>query len=526
MSDIRVPLDFDERELGSRFLTIIGVPKVEMIRFSVVRRGFDARGTGGVRRVYAVECELASPELEGRVCARVSQARPFSPEPDPLGRGGVAPPSVRPLVVGAGPAGLFAAMTLARFGARPLLLERGRAAGQRQRDVSAFWATGAFDPESNVQFGEGGAGTFSDGKLTTRIGDPLVGHVVSTFEEFADLPGLSVEAKPHVGTDRLLRFCRKMRAELAELGGEIRFGARVDDLVVADGRVRAVRLASGEEIPCESLVLAIGHSSRDTLRMLHARGVAMSAKPFAVGFRVEHKQPLIDRIQYGAAAGHAALPPADYRLAAKAPSGRGVWSFCMCPGGRVITASSEAGGLPVNGMSANRRDSGFANSGIVAAVGPSDFGGDGGALAGLAFQERIEQAAFRAGGGGYGVPAANLMGFIGGRDVPLSRSGALAAAVVPSNLRGILPAGVEDDLRAGLRRFGQAMRGFATEGATLYAVESRTSAPVQFARVDFESTTVKGLYPVGEGAGHAGGIVSSAVDGVRAALRILETLSK
>ncbi len=497
-----------------------------MIRFSIVRRGLDARGSGNVRLVYAVECQLSSEELEARVCARVPQARLFSPEPDPFERGAVAPPQVRPVVVGAGPAGLFAALTLARFGARPLLLERGRPAGQRQRDVSAFWASGAFDPESNVQFGEGGAGTFSDGKLTTRIGDPLVGHVVSMFEEFADLPGLSIEAKPHVGSDRLLRFCGKMRAELSELGGEIRFSARVDDLVVTDGRVRAVRLASGEEIPCESLVFAAGHSARDTLRMLHARGVAMSAKPFAVGFRVEHKQPLIDRIQYGEMAGHEALPPADYRLAARAPSGRSIYSFCMCPGGRVITSSSEAGGLPINGMSANRRDSGFANSGIVAAVDAGDFGGEGGVLAGLAFQERIEQAAFRAGGGGYGIPAANLMAFTSGRDIPLTRSGALAAAVVPSDLRGILPAAVEDDLRAGLRRFGQTMRGFATEGATLYAVESRTSSPVQLSRDNYESVTVRGLYPVGEGAGHAGGIVSSAVDGIRAALRILETLTK
>jgi uncharacterized FAD-dependent dehydrogenase len=526
MSDIRVPLDFSERDLGSRFLTIIGVPPAEMTRFSVVRRGFDARGEGGVRRVYAIECELSSAELEARVCGRVPQARLFSPEPDPFPRTPVRPPAVRPVVVGAGPAGLFAALTLARFGARPLLLERGKPAGQRSRDVSAFWSAGTLDPESNVQFGEGGAGTFSDGKLTTRIGDPLVGYVVSTFEELAELPGLSIEAKPHVGTDRLLRFCKKMRAELSELGAEIRFGARVDDLLHAGGRVRAVRLASGEEIPCESLVLAVGHSARDTLRMLHARGVAMSPKPFAVGFRVEHKQPLIDRIQYGGAAGNETLPPADYRLAAKAPSGRAVYSFCMCPGGRVISASSEPGGLPVNGMSAMRRDSGFANSGIVAAVGPADFGSDGGALAGLAFQERIERAAFAAGGGGYGVPAANLMAFVGGRDVPLTRTGALAPSVAPSDLRGILPQPVEDDLRAGLRRFGQVMRGFATEGATLYAVESRTSAPVQIARDNHESVSVKGLYPAGEGAGHAGGIVSSAVDGIRAALRILETLSK
>jgi uncharacterized FAD-dependent dehydrogenase len=523
MSDIRVPLDFDDSAVVSRFLTIIGVPQAELSRFSVVRKGFDARGKGAVRRVFTVEAELSSAAVEDRVCAAVPAARPFVPEPDPFPRGPVPVPALRPVVVGAGPAGLFAALTLARFGARPLLLERGHSVGRRSRDVGAFWSSGTLDPESNVQFGEGGAGTFSDGKLTTRIGDPLVGHVVSTFETFAELPGLSIEAKPHVGTDRLLGFCRRMREELSGSGAEIRFGARVDDLLLQDGRVRAVRLASGEEIPCEALVMAVGHSARDTLRMLHARGAAMSAKPFAVGFRVEHKQPLVDRIQYGAAAGHRALPPADYRLAAKAPSGRGVWSFCMCPGGRVITASSEPGGLPINGMSPHRRDSGFANSGIVAAVGPADFGAEGGPLAGLAFQEAIERAAFRAGGGGYGIPAANLMGFLQGRPLPLARTGAAAAAIVPSDLLGILPAAVEDDLRAGLRQFGRSMRGFATEGATLYAVESRTSAPVRFDRDDYESTTIKGLYPVGEGAGHAGGIVSSAVDGIRAALRILGT---
>lgn len=428
------------------------------------------------------------------------------------------------MVVGAGPAGLFAALTLARFGVPPLLLERGRPVEERSRHVAAFWKSGVLDPESNVQFGEGGAGTFSDGKLTTRIGDPLVAHVVGTFAEFAGIPDLGVEAKPHVGTDRLRNFCRRVREELFWLGAEVRFGARVAELVAEGGRVRAVRLADGEEIPCADLVLAAGHSARDTMRMLLARGAKMSSKPFAVGFRVEHPQELIDRIQYGKAAGRPGLPPADYRLAARAPSGRGVYSFCMCPGGEVLAASSAPEGMPVNGMSAHARNSGFANSGIVAAVSEADFG-TGDVLAGVDFQKVLEARAFRKGGGNYGIPAMNLIGFLERKDRNLCRGKALSPGVVRANLSGILPKPVEEDLRFGLRKFGEAMRGFLSQEGTLYAVESRTSSPVRVERENYESVTLKGLYPVGEGAGHAGGIVSSAVDGIRGALRILEKLS-
>lgn len=495
-----------------------------MERFSVVRRGLDARRKGQVRRVYAVECTLRSTGLEESVCSRVTSARPIASGPDPFRIRKFRSPPLRPVVAGAGPAGLFAALTLARFGIPPLLLERGLAVEERSRHVAAFWKSGALDPESNVQFGEGGAGTFSDGKLSTRIGDPLVTHVIGTFGEFAEIQDLGTEAKPHVGTDRLRNFCRRMREELVFLGAEIRFGARVAELAEEEGRLSAVRLASGEEIPCADLVLAVGHSARDTLRMLHDRGVKMSSKPFAVGFRVEHPQGLIDRIQYGTEAGRPGLPPADYRLAARAPSGRGVYSFCMCPGGEVMAASSAEGGMPVNGMSAHGRNSGYANSGIVAAVSDEDYGG-GDVFAGMRFQERIEADAFRRGGGGFGIPATNLAGFLERKDLNLRRGKALARQVVRANLSGILPGPVEEDLRFGLRKFGGAMRGFISQEGTLYAVESRTSSPVRIERENYESVTLKGLYPVGEGAGHAGGIVSSAVDGIRGALRILEKLS-
>ena len=431
---------------------------------------------------------------------------------------------MRPVVVGAGPAGLFAALTLARHGAPPILLERGRPVEERSRQVAVFWKEGVLDPESNVQFGEGGAGTFSDGKLTTRIGDPMVEHVIGVFARFSGLPDLPREAKPHVGTDRLRKFCVRMREELASLGVEVRFGARVDGIGTGGGSLRSVRLSSDEELPCENLVLAIGHSARDTVRMLLSRGVRVVAKPFAVGFRVEHPQERIDRIQYGRMAGNPGLPPADYRLTARAPSGRAVYSFCMCPGGEVMTASSGPGELPVNGMSAHARNSGFASSGIVAAVTEDDYG-TGDVLAGVDLQRTIEARAFRKGGADFGVPAMNLSSFLTGKNLNLSRGRALAPRVVRANLAGILPPRVEEDIRYALGKFGESMRGFLSQEGTLYAVESRTSSPVRIERENYESVTVKGLYPVGEGAGQAGGIVSSAVDGIRAALCILGKFS-
>jgi len=526
ISDVRVDPGLPEESLLPRILTIIGIPPVEVERFSVVRRGYDARRKGEVRRVYTVECALRSPGMEEAVCSRVPNARRVDPPADPFPKSPVRRPDPPPVVVGMGPAGLFAALTLARFGAPPVLLERGKPVEERAVDVARFFREGALDPESNVQFGEGGAGTFSDGKLTTRIGDPLVAHVVGIFGEFAGIPDLPKDARPHVGTDRLREFCRRMRAELSSLGVRPRFGARVTELLAADGAVRGVRLADGEEVEASAVLLATGHSARDTFRRLRGQGVAMTPKAFAVGFRVEHPQGLVDRVQYGRMAGKG-LPPADYRLAARCPSGRGVYSFCMCPGGEVMPASSGEGQMPVNGMSSRARASGFANSGVVASVDPGEFAvaSEDAVLAGIAFQERIERVAFERGGGRFGIPAANLLAFLHGRDLPPSTGRAVAPSVVRDTLQGILPERVEEDLRFGLLRFGEAMRGFLTREATLYAVESRTSSPVRYERVNYASVSHKGLYPVGEGAGHAGGIVSSAVDGIRAALRVLETCS-
>ncbi|MEW6719842.1 MAG: FAD-dependent protein [Thermodesulfobacteriota bacterium] len=528
ISDVRAHPALPESALFDRIRKIIGVPAGEMVRFSVVRRGLDARGKGSVRRVYTVELALRSEAEEEAVCARVPNARRREPSPDPFPPAPVRKPPVPPVVVGMGPAGLFAALTLARFGAPPVILERGRPVEERRRDVDRFWKDGVLDPESNVQFGEGGAGTFSDGKLSTRIGDPLVEHVVSVFAELAAIPDLPLDAKPHVGTDRLLGFCRRMREELLALGATVRFGARVDGLLVEGDAVRGVRLAGGEEILSPVVVLAVGHSARDTVRRLHGQGVHMTPKGFAVGFRVEHPQRLIDRIQYGRDAGKG-LPPADYRLAARAPGGRGVYSFCMCPGGEVLQAASGEGQAVVNGMSRRARDSGFANSGIVAAVGPEEYGAaagpEGSPLAGIVFQEEIERRACARGSGSFALPAANLLSFVHGTALSPSPARTLAPGTAEDTLRGILPERVEEDLRTGLLRFGQTMRGFLTKEATLYAVESRTSSPVRIERVNYESVSRKGLYPVGEGAGHAGGIVSSAVDGIRAALRILETYS-
>jgi uncharacterized FAD-dependent dehydrogenase len=526
ISDVRVDPALPEDALLPRILTIIGVPPGEVERFSVVRRGYDARRKGDVRRVYTVECALRSPGLEDAVCARTPGARRHEPPPDPFPKGPVRRPGAPPVVVGMGPAGLFAALTLARFGAPPVLLERGRPVEERAADVARFWKEGTLDPESNVQFGEGGAGTFSDGKLTTRIGDPLVDHVVGLFGEFSGIPELPRDAKPHVGTDRLREFCRRMREELTARGARLRFGARVAELLPGDGPVRGVRLADGERVEASAVVLATGHSARDTVRSLRAQGVAMTPKAFAAGFRVEHPQGLIDRVQYGGMAGRG-LPPADYRMSARCPSGRGIWSFCMCPGGEVISAPSGPGQLPVNGMSSRQRASGFANGGVVASVAAGEFGGPPGdpVLSGIAFQEGIESAAFERGGGRFGIPAANLLSFLHCRDYPPSPGRALAPWIARDTLRGILPTLLEEDIRFGLLRFGEAMRGFLTREATLYAVESRTSSPVRIERANYESVSHKGLYPVGEGAGYAGGIVSSAVDGIRAALRLLETYS-
>ena len=451
--------------------------------------------------------------------------------------------SLRPIVIGAGPAGLFCALLLASAGKRPLLLERGKAVEEREQDVSGFWKGGKLDPDSNVQFGEGGAGTFSDGKLMTRIHDPegRIRFVLETFVEAGAPAEILTESRAHIGTDCLRETVRGLRKKITGLGGEIRFGACVDRFESnADGRISAVILKSGERIPADTVVGAFGHSARDTFKMLQETGVSMEAKDFAVGFRILHSQEFIDRVQYGLKDPEVlrklCLPPAAYQLQAKTSSGRGVYSFCMCPGGRIINASSEERRLAVNGMSSHGRDSGYANSGLVVAVRKSDFPGED-PLRGMRFQEQLEEAAFRAGDACIPVQRAGAyFSYLSGKR-RLSEGAFSDPASVPgpayehpgfcgmireTSLTGLLPPELEAAYEEGLRVLDRKIPGFAGgDGVLLAGVESRTSSPVRILRDDHCQGSLKGFYPCGEGAGYAGGITSAAVDGLKVAEAVI-----
>jgi hypothetical protein len=422
------------------------------------------------------------------------------------------------VIVGSGPAGTFCALRLLDYGLEPIVLERGPAMGERVKAIAGLWKDAVLDPEANAQFGEGGAGTFSDGKLTTRIGHPATRYVLEAFVRFGANPRILYLAKPHVGTDVIRRCAVLIRKSAEARGAQYRFNARLEDLRFdPQGRVRAAVLASGEELPCEALVLAPGHSARDTFEMLHRHGVAMRQKPFAMGVRVEHPQDLIDRSQYGPSAGHASLPAADYKLVCNFGLNRAAYSFCMCPGGEVIQCSSEAGGVVVNGMSNEKRDSGFANSGLVAKVNTADFGSDH-LLGGMYFQRKWEQAAFRAAGETYGAPAVAVQDFLKGRASGQLPRTSFRPFAVAADLRTCLPDFVQEQLAGALPTFDKKIHGFASREAILLAIESRTSSPIQLLRgEDGQSVSHPGLYPCGEGAGFAGGITSAAVDGIRVA---------
>lgn len=500
--------------LRGRLAERFGVPEREIRSVSLVRKSIDARRKSRVLIVCTVQCRLAD---EAGFLARHGHdpdVRGVEEEPRPVfprlagGR--------RIVIVGMGPAGLFAALRLVEYGLAPTILERGRPVEERTRDVQAFWSRGELDPESNVQFGEGGAGTFSDGKLTTRVNDPRIGYVLEKLVAYGAPPEILHLAKPHVGTDQLRRVVAGIRQGLLAAGCDIRFRSRVTDIVPREGRVGAVVVNGTEELAVDDLVLAPGHSARDTYEMLARRGVRLQAKPFAVGVRVEHPQKLINGIQYGKGH-HPALPPADYALAYNdRRTGRSAYSFCMCPGGVVVAGSSEEGGVVTNGMSVHRRNSPFANSALVVTVGPDDFG-SASPLAGVEFQRHWERRAFEAGGGGYRAPAQNLLSFLGmkgGKGV----SSSYRPGVAETDLSLVLPAAVTETLREGLRVFNRRMRGFITAEGTLIGVETRTSAPVRIVRgEECQSESLPGLYPTGEGAGYAGGIMSAALDGIRVA---------
>jgi uncharacterized FAD-dependent dehydrogenase len=535
ITELPLPMDPDAREVGREVLRAavvqrLGIDDTALLDFSVYKRSYDARRKSSlITFVYIIDAEVSD---EAQVLRRLADDRHVMAAPDTR----YQPPArardelrERPIVIGFGPGGLFAALILAQQGYRPIVLERGREVRQRTQDTWGLWRRNTLDPISNVQFGEGGAGLFSDGKLYSQIKDPryLGRKVMQEFVRAGAPAEILYVSKPHIGTFRLTGVVSSMRREIISLGGEVRFESRVIDLLIENGRVEGVMLESGEVLHSRHVVLALGHSSRDTFRMLERRGVFMEAKPFAIGFRIEHPQSMIDKVRLGRFAGHPALGAADYKLVHHASNGRSVYSFCMCPGGTVVAATSEPERVVTNGMSQYSRNERNANAGIVVGIDPvQDY--PGGVLAGIALQERLESKAYDLGGRNYCAPAQLVGDFLRGQ-----ASKALGD-VEPSYKPGVqlcdlaeaLPEYAITAIREALPAFGREIRGFDRLDAVLTGIESRTSAPLRITRdpQHLQSRNVRGLYPCGEGAGYAGGILSAAVDGIKVAEAVAANL--
>lgn len=521
ISEIKLPLDHLEDAHRRAILEKLQVSDDELIDFSIFKRSYDARKKSAIVFVYIVDVETVN---DAELLEKFKSDPHVSETPDTTYKLVATAPKdlkVRPVVIGTGPCGLFAGLMLARMGFRPVILERGKSVRERSKDTFGFWREGGLNPESNAQFGEGGAGTFSDGKLYSQVKDSknLGRKVLDEFVEAGANPEILYINKPHIGTFKLVMIVEKMRATIESLGGEIRFQSRVEDIEIENGKVRGVTLACGEFIESSHVVLAVGHSARDTFEMLAKRGVYIEPKPFSIGFRIEHPQGLIDECRFGDFAGNKLLGAADYKLVHHCTNGRSVYSFCMCPGGMVVAAASEAGRLVTNGMSQYSRSEKNANSAIVVGITPEQDYPDG-ALAGIEFQRRLEEKAFKLGGENYNAPGQLVGDFLKGR--PSKNLGKVLPSYTPgihlTDLNEALPKFAIDAIHEAIPAFDKQIKGFAMNDALLTGVETRTSSPIRIKRgKDGQSINTEGLYPAGEGAGYAGGILSAGIDGIKAA---------
>lgn len=532
LTQIKLPLNHPPEAISEAAISRLGIAASDLIFCTIFRRAHDARKKSAITLIYSLDVEVKN---EAAVLKRFAKDNDVKITPNidyhPIAH---APANLttRPIVIGAGPCGLFAALILAQMGFRPLILERGKVVRERTKDTWGLWRKSILNPESNVQYGEGGAGTFSDGKLYSQIKDPRhLGRKVLTEFVKAEAPAeILTEAHPHIGTFRLVKMVENIRKTIESLGGEYRFESRVTDFDIevsknGERRIRGVMLASGEHIASDHVVLAIGHSARDTFQLLENRGVYIEAKPFSVGFRIEHPQSLIDVARFGASAGNPILGAADYKMVHHASNGRDVYSFCMCPGGTVVAAASEEGRVVTNGMSQYSRAERNANAGIVVGITPEDY--PGGALAGIDFQRKCESAAFVAGGSTYAAPAQLVGDFIANR-ASTSLGSVIPSykpAVTPTDLSVCFPDYVITAIREALPAFGRQINGFDMADAVLTGVETRTSSPIRIKRDEtLQSLNTKGLFPAGEGAGYAGGILSAGVDGIKIAESVAQSM--